>query len=312
MYTYGSETKSADLQVNQSRNNSRPTREPRIFRLFSIEVRYTSIIITLLGLLSFLIPWNHGDAHEIRVAIATAVLTIGVIGLINDAYLRRSFTEEALGHAAIYLREHFAQELFTSLGLARDFLETGVQRVDVGTQPDWATLFENASKIQCLLIEPAAWMAGQWPAVVAAARESGVEVSIYAPDPKHTELDEISSRYDLGLVALRENVRELRRRVEQEWDAAKDAPAPNQRLHADAQVRVKFYRGVPSFSATLADHRGALVFSQAFGAQQGDQPLVINLDAETDTTPISWLRDQLDKLEQLTDDFYGSGSTARR
>jgi hypothetical protein len=135
-----------------------PRSEPRSFRLFNAEVRATSIIFVLVGLILFLIPWNHGDAHEIRVALASAVPTIGVVGLINDAYLRRAFTDEALAHVSRYLREHFADELFQSLGLARDFVETGVSRLDVADDPDWAVLLADVDRIQSLVIEPAAWM----------------------------------------------------------------------------------------------------------------------------------------------------------
>jgi hypothetical protein len=275
-----------------------------VFRIFRIEVRYTSIIIALVGFVLFLVPWNHGDAHEIRVAIATAILTIGVIGLINDAYLHRSFTEEALAYAAAYLRQHFAEDLFTSLGLARDFLETGVQRIDVGTHPDWDALFENASRIQCLIIEPTAWMADQWPALITAARSLDVAISIYVPHPAHPELDVIAQRYDLSLGALRENVADLRRRVEQEWDAAKLSAGG---IRANAELRVKFYRGVPGLAATLADRRGVLFIHQSLGATQGEQALVVTLDADSDTALVVWVREQLDELEKINDDFYGPG-----
>jgi len=295
------------LGRHQPRAGAEVTRsDPRSFRLFNIELRATSIIIALGGFVLFLIPWNHGDAHEIRVALATAVLTIGVIGLINDAYLRRAFTEEALAHVSRYLREHFADELFRSLGLARDFVETGVEKLVVADGPDWPALLANAARVQCLVIEPAAWMAEQWPTIKNIAVAHAVSVSIYAPDPAHPEFEEIARRYDLGLTALTANVGELRRRIEQEWEAARVAPGA-QRLDANSEIRLKFYRGVPSFSATLADRKGAITFHQSLGNRQDQDTLVMILDADSETAVIGWCREQLDTLDRLLDQYYGAG-----
>jgi hypothetical protein len=92
--------------------------------------------------------------------------------------------------------------------------------------------------------------------------------------------------------------------VEQEWDAAKLAAQP---IRTNAELRVKFYRGVPSLVATLADRRGVLFIHQSMGSTPGEQALALTLDADSETALIVWVREQLDKLEQLSDNFYGRG-----
>jgi hypothetical protein len=141
-----------------------------------------------------------------------------------------------------------------------------------------------------------------------AAQTHGTSVSVYVPDPNpaHPEFEEIARRYDLAPAALTANVQELRRRIVQEWEAARVANGA-QRLDPNSELRLKYYRGVPSFSATLADRKGAVAFYHSFGNRQDQDPLVVTLEAESETAIIAWCREQLDTLEQLPDQYFGAG-----
>jgi hypothetical protein len=266
------------------------------FRVFNAEVRFTSIIITLVGALLMVVV-----DHELVTNLGATLLTIGVIGVTYDAYLKRTFTDEAMAVAGAYLKESFTKELLETLNIDQALAQSGIREVAVGAQIDWAQVHRGAARVSCFLINPQWWLELHWPLLLEHVRVASASIEIFCPDPEGPYIRDVADRFDIPRSLLEEQCREARRRVEQEWLNVRQSARPPV---TGTQVRMKWYTDIPAFEVVSGDESAVLRIRGSLGDRTGDDVLVLRVGASPPTPASQWVEQQLDRVRGLNDTYY--------
>lgn len=143
-------------------------------------------------------PWN-----AVLAAIASTVLTIGIVNLVSDLVLQRSVSAD----------------LMDFIESDRRLVESGLDGLEPVEDIDWLELLTQGTSVEFLVLDPSLFSSVIWTRVLEAGRRTQMDVQIIVVDQKSTFALDVAKRLSLTRVAYLRSVREATDAFESQWKA---------------------------------------------------------------------------------------------
>jgi hypothetical protein len=263
------------------------------FQLSRTKAVVTALVAVGLGLL--LVWVGEGQSAESRRTVLTelgaVVISVGVVTVAYEWYLRRTFTEE----------------LLEVVGLQQALARVGIEKVCPLGDVDWAEVILDSREIAVLLIDPLPWMDENWPRLLERAHSEGSKIEIFVPHPSENHnLSSIASALGISESSLQNRLNDVVSLVRGGWSRAIESG----RLHPRAELTLYGYPGLVGSTAILTEKAMILGIS-VNGAGSDTQRWSFRFRKAADTKFRDWLRSQLDSLTYLVPLYERKGTSDR-
>lgn len=247
-----------------------------------------TIIVSLVLVLTGLLIMVFGPSIVTKNSAHPAILNVGSvllsIGLISVAY-------------EIYLRATFTRELMSLVGLQSHLEEVGVRRVQADSDLNWATLIGGARDFRILVVEPLFWVQQQLPRVITEGRLAPVTVRLFVPDPGGQHLPSLATQCASTPDALAAQIKQSFDEVRQQWTAA--ATGPNA-LQPGSELTLWYFDEVPAAGTFIADSTAVLIVRGAVARRAGDPGVAITFERASGFSVFNWLKESTSRVEPST------------
>jgi hypothetical protein len=127
------------------------------------------LVLVIMSILGFVWAASRRTttAQSIWAGISSMVGTVGLLGILYDAILKNSLILDILRLAGVSKR-------LTASGLT-DIAE-------LHKTYDWRSIFERASELHALPLDPASWLTSEWPSLLEVAQTRKISVSLYVAE----------------------------------------------------------------------------------------------------------------------------------
>jgi len=254
--------------------------------------RARAVIVALLFVLAGVIvlfvvaPHVRQSSRPTVFELGAVILSIGLISSAYEFYLRRAFTEE----------------LLDAVGLAHELKRVGIQQICTDAELDWTNLLENGTAYGLLLLEPTAWVAQEWPRVMAASRRRQTQIRIYLPDPGGDGMPALAARLALQPEALSQRIADAEQEFENAWKNARDS---KRQPVKGSSLEIRYFPGVPAFSMTVIDDAIVFLVGPAVEREPADPILVFRFERQEATSIHEWASGQLSRLDAIAPVYAG-------
>jgi hypothetical protein len=210
------------------------------------------------------------------VNILSVLLSLGIVAILYDLFLRGSVLHETLEIVGV-------KESVTNIGL-RD--------ISQGSPPDWKVFCSGAQTIAILLLNPLGWVENEWTHVLSAARSRSVDVSIYIPraDGDHIEL--LASRLGFPTSEFVPLLKSAKNFLESSWRGEADKS-----IKKGSKFTLRTYQGIAGYEIGLFDDRAVMIISDPLDRHFPTRSLVIEFTGTRARPLHDWLHGQLADLD---------------
>ncbi|MDQ1748432.1 MAG: hypothetical protein QOD07_2695 [Frankiaceae bacterium] len=207
-------------------------------------------------------------AQSVWSAAGSGVGTVGLFSILYDAFLKNSLLKD----------------LFRFLGVSERMQAAGFQDISLfHTKFDWQAMFDRASWVRVLPLQPNAWMRHEWPSLLAACERRSIHVRLYVAESLRTGddgTDEPGERLAVQAGA--------------EWERHQPA------LHKESQLEVLTYRsGEPHVGYLMTDQDVVLTVPSALGPAPDSQIVAFAFAAPNDSSVRHLATRAFDNLPEL-------------
>lgn len=139
-----------------------PGQHPRL--RYSRALALLASAITSLGsiiVLIFTAQMSSGVPTTALANIFSVLLSLGIVGIVYDVFLRGSVLNETL----------------EIVGIEESVANVGLHNIQQGSPPDWKLLCSGAQNIAILLTNPLAWVESEWIHVLQTANIRALDVA---------------------------------------------------------------------------------------------------------------------------------------
>jgi hypothetical protein len=231
-----------------------------------------SLILVGLGFagLAYVSARSIDFASALLSNLASAVLTIGVVALVYEWFMRRAITAD----------------LLDLVGLKQNLSDAGIQEVTEEARLDWGEVLTGGSDFELLLVDPTAWYEREWSYILSAGRQRAIHLQLYLPDPDAHELEALAISLALQPDEFRQTVKRVARQVEDGWKTARAADEP---IKTGSSIQISLYMGFPTHALLRADDEVVLLLYASLGRQPGTQATALRFRRTTDGKfPAAW------------------------
>lgn len=238
-------------------------------RLTILSTLVVALLITVVAVLGY---WWGGSVNDARYqalvySISSALLSIGVVGLAYELFLRRSVSEELL--RLVGVERSVVQHSLTQIGRAGDL--------------DWPSILEPATSIWILVADPGPWIRQHWQNLVRGGADRPIELELIMPDPSGSWIDGIASSRGLSSAELTTSIRQALRIVEENWKSATERGE----LHHGSSVSVRLVDRYPTSTVVWAGSALVVVSFRSTHHPTADGGLALVYTGRTPTYPMS-------------------------
>jgi hypothetical protein len=220
---------------------------------------------------------SQGVPTTALVNILSVLLSLGIVGIVYDVFLRGSVLNETL----------------EIVGIDESVANVGLRNIQQGLSPDWKVLCSGSQRMAILLIDPQAWARSQWTHVLETASIRAVDVSVYIPraDGDHVESQAMRLGFSQSdFVAQLKSAKDL---LETSWGAESKKGS----LKRGSKFSLRTYEGVAGYEIGLFDDQAIMIVSDPLKRDYIAHSLVLEF-AGTAARPLhGWLHDQLTRLD---------------
>jgi len=283
-------------------------------------------IVTALGLLglwgSTYIP--DGAVKKGVESVAAAILAIGVLQVLSEAYLQRRLSGELFDELGAIERrlaernEEIAQRLEAKIDPIDEQMRRGfdaveqrlVTRIDArvdgverlfnldrGLAPsgaeaversgtDWGAFVSAAREVDVVPTNLTAWLVDQWPAILETARTRPLKITVHLVNVNGSAPIALALATRTGQESdrLREDFGEVVTTLKQAWRA--------ELVHQQSRLLIHTCDAVPGFGVMFTETAWAVLLPGANGPTMGTRPLVSLFRNGTDPGFLAWARSQ--------------------
>jgi hypothetical protein len=256
------------------------------FEVFKTRSGLAALAATAIALIALIAAaaWLTSVAQTAVTSVASSVLTVGLITLVYDGYLRRSFTTE----------------LLRLVGLQSNLAAAGVE--EIVQEPDlrWNELLAHSTRYRILLLDPTTWIDREWPHVIASGRSRKIDVEVYLADPDGASLERLAENVSLLLGELQQRLTTAQRVLEDSWTTAARSDPP---IQSGCKLTVRLYDRIPGFMMALADDHAVVITGGALGRHPGENALALRFERANSQLSDHWFEEQVARLEALAPSY---------
>ena len=254
-------------------------------RLTTVSALSVGLLLTLLAIIGL---WVGGEIEQERwrgliLSISSALLSIGVVGVMYDLLLRRTVSAE----------------LLRLVGIEKSIVSHQLEWVGGAGSLDWAEILGPASKVQVLMANPGSWVQQHIASLMRGARERAIAIELIFPDPDGDWLEKIASFENLSSQELRDSITRALTIVESHWSIASD----RNELSPGCEVAVRYVDRFPTYNLVRADEVLALMLFQSTSHPLGDNGFAIRFRGAAARYPIDWYHRHLEELMKAPPQF---------
>lgn len=205
-------------------------------------------------------------------AILAALLTIGVVQILADGFLR----------------ETQAGELQRLLKLKGSTVGASLEDVVPEDETDWPALLGRATEVRVLLRDPMTWLPRHQHLLIAAARRDAVTLVVGVPDDDAQAFDEIARGCGLDRAGLQAAIDTAKKTLERAWEGER-------RLKRGTHFQVVTYLDAPNYEVIVTtDTVVALMPGPRASGAPGTR-LAVSFGRDARRYPSQWIADEVDE-----------------
>lgn len=229
------------------------------------------LIVTAAGIA--LLAWGAakgGSRGVVPATLGAALMTIGVLSVINDAFFK----------------DALARDIVAVQGIRESIARAGLQMIVPTDRLDLGEILERAQRIVVRPWDAPEWSDRQFTHLLRVARERAIEVDVHLPAPDTPFLDILAHRQRMPDQELRRRLNELVNDLAVAWDQTVGVATAS-------RLRVFQYVGVPSTGLLMTDKHVVLETGPSLRYALADHA-TWTLVYKRDASPIcDWVATQL-------------------
>jgi hypothetical protein len=227
--------------------------------------------------------WNFGQtAYSALTDCLAALLSIGLLSLIFE----------------LFLRESFAESLRRFLRLNTALTKSGLVEIS-SSVTDLNARLVAARKILVIARNPHEWVLAHYSSVLTAASQRPVETVVVFPDPDSAHFAAVAESLDYSEQELRSNFDLAMSAIRQRWGTTG-------RLREGSTIAVKT-AAMPLYDVSCADNFAAFSLDASVEHNQGGEQLVFTFDGHG--PPVEWLTTQFEAATNAGEEWAGDSRT---
>jgi len=216
-------------------------------------------------------------------AIASAVLTVGLVSLLYEVLLRRSI----------------GREILKLVGVQRSLAANQIASAGYESQIDWPEILAGASRFEILLIDPRSWVEANWAYLMEAARSHPVDVIVMLPNPDSENFSAICQMMRQDQGHLRSSIDSSTDWIEQSWRNA----ANESSLKSGSKIKVTQFDDIPVHAGVKADRQLVILIYGVCSRQVGEPAFSVTFSGSDNSYPISWFVRQIREQSEFPATF---------
>jgi hypothetical protein len=248
----------------------------RYSRTLALLVSAVTSLGSVIGLI-FVAKMSQGVPTTALVNILSVFLSLGIVGIVYDIFLRGSVLNETLD----------------IVGIEESVTKVGLRNIQQGSPPDWKALSFSAQRIAILLTNPLTWVQSEWTHILEAATIRSVDVSVYIPRADGEHVEPLASRLGFKGPEFVAQLMSSKDFLERTWNAAKNSDS----LKRDSIFSLKTYEGVAGYEIALFDDQAIIIVSDPLDRDFPVHSLVLEFAGMAGRPLYDWLHGQLTKLD---------------
>jgi hypothetical protein len=203
-------------------------------------------------------------------------LSIGVIGLVYD----------------VWIRENVREELLQMVRLKESLAESGLTEVRFKSHADWASVLCQARDFTLLPRDVSTFATHHWSYVIEAGRERRINVSVLLPSGSSPSLASLEVQLGCSTGTLKNLIDGAREVILKSWDSAEVSQPP---LRPGSTLGIYEYEDFPSCSVFATEELVALEVDACLNRQPLEQGVVLLFDNRHPKQHFSWALDQVQR-----------------
>jgi hypothetical protein len=246
------------------------------FQLARTQALAIAAIVTAVSVVGLLLIPNleAGPLATGLTSVASVLLSLGVITVLYEVFLRGSFTAE----------------LLSLVGIARNLHDVGLHEVVKEQDIDWEAVLGGCKRFRVLLLDPAPWVDREWPRVLQSGRDHSILVDVILPSPTGPSLVTLASQLGFDVDDFRQRADTALNVVEEGWK--------NAGLVSRSRLNLHLFEAVPGYGLVLADDKAVVLLSSTAARQPAESMVALRFQADARVFPVAWFHSQLDRMQQ--------------
>jgi hypothetical protein len=246
----------------------------RYSRVIALSAAIATSLASTLGL--FLVArMRPGVPTTAFTNIAGVLLSLGIVAIVYDFFLRNSVLYETLN----------------IVGIKQSVASIGLREIRLGSTPNWRELCSGAERISILLNNPLVWVQSEWNSVLDAAKTRAVDVCIYIPRAGWSDIASLSERLGFEKSDFVPQLNNARNFLETSWKTE----ARN--IKDGSKFTLRSYKGIAAYEIALFDDQVLLIIPDSIQKRLSAPTLMLEFGGTEAANTNSWLRDQLAILD---------------
>ena len=229
------------------------------------------------------VGWRLGQTtYTVLSDAASALLSIGLISLIFE----------------LFLRESYARALRKFLELKGALVTSGLVDIKSGAV-DLSARIAHATTVRAVVRDPQAWVLAHYSSIVAAAVKRSVDVTLLFPDSESTHFPAVAESLDYSPEELRTSLELALSAIKQRWGTAGT-------IHAGSKIAVKTVQ-LPLYELTCIDDFAVCTFDSSVEHRQGGTQYSFSFSGGGH--PIDWFESQISSVGDAGELWAGDDRT---
>ena len=213
------------------------------------------------------------------VTVLSVVLSIGLISLIYE----------------IWLRDAVAGELLAMVRLKESTAESGLSEIILKSHFDWGRIFLGCREFTLVPRDIPTFASREWPHILEAGRQRKIDVSVFLPSQAADSFRALESHLGAQEGTLNGAVEDARETMLKAWDSASKSQPP---LRAGSTLTVYEYDDFPGLAVFATEETITLELDAALARQPGDQGCLLVFDGKKPSQHVSWASTQIERSRQ--------------
>lgn len=249
-------------------------------RLLALSVEraiWIAVVAVLLG--GFFIFWastQTGGSGTVLANIGTAVMTVGLVGILYDLLMRRVLLAEVL----------------EVVGIRESIQEFGLKQIVEHRDTPLEKALQDASEVIILPVDPLHWTQHDFAVVRRSARNRPIRVTLLLPAKDTPYVRVLAERLGKSETEVQTALDQAASgHLGQAWDA--------EPVHPDAELLIKRFSGLPATGILMTDHIVALDVGPLLRFRGELDREDFTIVFQRDGMPITaWIEAQLEREER--------------
>jgi hypothetical protein len=253
-------------------------------RLWSRTIMFALLAVLVgAGMIIAAASWS-GLGETVLGGIGSVVVSLGLITIVQE----------------VYLREALVRELLEFVGLQRRLFDAGIQEICSSPDLDWKKFLQDGETYRLLLIEPTVFVDRDWNHVLDSGRSRAISVEVYLPNPEGPSLDVVAAVEGLRNDEFKQSLERAGRSLQDSWTtAALSKPA----LVGGSAFALRFYDQVPALALLMCDEDIVFIANRVVDNRAGGAVMAFRFRATSNILTRAWADEQIARLRELAPSY---------